>query len=110
MGLVIFRGLTPFAGVFGVWSACNLSCVRLWMSDLVQIPVVGASCLGVSHPLFAYRYFDVVIVDEASQVTEPVRCSWRLPHLVVVAVLMVGQWWMAAFALSLTLHDEPVRV
>jgi hypothetical protein len=34
--------------------------------------VVGTSCLGVSHALFSHRFFDVVIVDEASQVTEPV--------------------------------------
>ena len=38
-----------------------------------QASVVGTTCLGISHPVFSRRLFDVVIVDEASQVTEPVR-------------------------------------
>jgi AAA domain len=50
-----------------------------WLSERVaccwQAQVVGASCLGVSHPVFSRRMFDVVIVDEASQVTEPVSLS-----------------------------------
>eukprot|EP00741_Cyanophora_paradoxa_P005211 tig00000852_g5051.t1 len=33
--------------------------------------LVGSTCLGVSHPLFSKRgHFDVVIVDEASQLSE----------------------------------------
>ena len=35
-------------------------------------PVVATTCLGLNHPLFAQRTFDVCIVDEASQVTLPV--------------------------------------
>eukprot|EP01137_Pigoraptor_chileana_P036265 Opistho-2@31535 len=35
-------------------------------------PVVATTCLGISHPLFMRRSFDVCIVDEASQITEPV--------------------------------------
>jgi len=38
--------------------------------------VVGATCLGVSHPIFSLRRFDICVVDEACQVTLPVR---RLP-------------------------------
>ncbi|KAJ2158175.1 DNA replication endonuclease-helicase Dna2, partial [Coemansia sp. RSA 552] len=35
-------------------------------------PVVATTCLGLSHPLFAVRTFDYVIVDEASQITLPI--------------------------------------
>ncbi|KJE89042.1 helicase [Capsaspora owczarzaki ATCC 30864] len=37
-----------------------------------QTPVVAATCLGINHPLFTRRRFDVCIIDEASQVTLPV--------------------------------------
>ncbi|XP_021343498.1 DNA replication ATP-dependent helicase/nuclease DNA2-like isoform X1 [Mizuhopecten yessoensis] len=33
--------------------------------------IVATSCLGVNHPLFTQRRFDVCIVDEASQVLQP---------------------------------------
>ncbi|XP_060065451.1 DNA replication ATP-dependent helicase/nuclease DNA2-like [Ylistrum balloti] len=33
--------------------------------------IVATSCLGVNHPLFSQRRFDVCIVDEASQVLQP---------------------------------------
>lgn len=33
--------------------------------------VVATTCLGLNHPLFTQRTFDVCIVDEASQVTLP---------------------------------------
>ncbi|KAJ1721073.1 DNA replication endonuclease-helicase Dna2 [Coemansia erecta] len=35
-------------------------------------PVVGTTCLGVSHPIFTMRKFDYCIIDEASQITLPV--------------------------------------
>ncbi|KAL1918139.1 uncharacterized protein VTP21DRAFT_3405 [Calcarisporiella thermophila] len=35
-------------------------------------PVVGTTCLGISHPIFTKRRFDYCIVDEASQLTLPV--------------------------------------
>eukprot|EP00898_Chlorokybus_atmophyticus_P007297 jgi/Chlat1/7569/Chrsp63S07084 len=34
--------------------------------------VVACTCLGITHPLFSKRKFDVCIVDEASQITLPV--------------------------------------
>eukprot|EP00041_Stephanoeca_diplocostata_P009368 m.144256 g.144256 ORF g.144256 m.144256 type:complete len:1074 (-) comp17709_c0_seq2:82-3303(-) len=34
--------------------------------------VVGVTCLGVHHALFRTQHFDVCIVDEASQITQPV--------------------------------------
>lgn len=34
--------------------------------------VVGVTCLGVHHTLFRAQRFDVCIVDEASQITQPV--------------------------------------
>ncbi len=51
-------------------AVCMLILLRVFV--VLQSSVVGVSCLGVSHPLFKSRIFDVVIVDEASQVTEPV--------------------------------------
>lgn len=40
--------------------------------------VVGVTCLGVTHPLFSKRTFDVCIVDEASQITLPVSTAQPL--------------------------------
>ena len=34
--------------------------------------VVATTCLGVNHALFSQRSFDYCIVDEASQITQPV--------------------------------------
>jgi DNA replication ATP-dependent helicase Dna2 len=39
---------------------------------LAHAQVVGVTCLGIRHALFAKRSFDVCIVDEASQIPEPV--------------------------------------
>ena len=33
--------------------------------------IVATSCLGINHPVFTRRRFDVCIVDEASQVLQP---------------------------------------
>ncbi|XP_076435197.1 DNA replication ATP-dependent helicase/nuclease DNA2-like [Babylonia areolata] len=41
--------------------------------------VVATSCLGVTHPVFTQRRFDVCIVDEASQVLQP-ACLGPLFH------------------------------
>ena len=34
--------------------------------------MVATTCLGVNHALFSNRVFDYCIVDEASQITQPV--------------------------------------
>ena len=41
--------------------------------------VVATTCLGVNHTLFNQRSFDYCIVDEASQITQPV-CVGSLRH------------------------------
>ncbi|NXG28910.1 DNA2 nuclease, partial [Dromaius novaehollandiae] len=35
-------------------------------------PVVAASCMGVNHPIFVRKQFDFCIVDEASQISQPI--------------------------------------
>ncbi|XP_078576312.1 DNA replication ATP-dependent helicase/nuclease DNA2-like isoform X2 [Branchiostoma floridae x Branchiostoma japonicum] len=42
-------------------------------------PVVATTCLGAKHALFSRRKFDVCIVDEASQIAQPV-CLGPLVH------------------------------
>lgn len=34
--------------------------------------VVATTCLGINHPIFMHKTFDYCIVDEASQITQPV--------------------------------------
>ncbi|XP_063701105.1 DNA replication ATP-dependent helicase/nuclease DNA2 isoform X2 [Culicoides brevitarsis] len=41
-------------------------------SVYAQYTIIGSTCYGVTHPLFSRRVFDVCIVDEATQVTQPV--------------------------------------
>jgi DNA replication ATP-dependent helicase Dna2 len=42
------------------------------LAELVESePLVAVTCLGVHHPLLARRRFDVCVVDEASQLTQP---------------------------------------
>lgn len=50
-------------------------------------PVVATTCLGIGHPLFAERTFDVCIVDEASQITLPVCLG---PIRMARAFVLVG--------------------
>ena len=35
-------------------------------------PIIATTCLGITHPIFAQKKFDYCIVDEASQITQPV--------------------------------------
>ena len=52
----------------------------------MEAPVVGVTCLGVdSHPVFCRRAWDVVIVDEAGQIPEPVALGpLRLANVFVL--------------------------
>lgn len=34
--------------------------------------VVGTTCMGIKHPIFTRRRFDFCIVDEASQISQPI--------------------------------------
>uniref|UniRef100_A0A667X293 DNA replication ATP-dependent helicase/nuclease n=2 Tax=Myripristis murdjan TaxID=586833 RepID=A0A667X293_9TELE len=46
------------------------------LSELEQLYnkelVVGTTCMGIRHPLFSRRRFDFCIVDEASQISQPI--------------------------------------
>ncbi|KAJ8416071.1 hypothetical protein AAFF_G00380930 [Aldrovandia affinis] len=48
---------------------------QLYSSELV----VATTCMGVKHPIFSRRHFDFCIVDEASQISQPV-CLGPLFH------------------------------
>lgn len=46
------------------------------LSDLEQLfnkeLVVATTCMGIKHPIFSHRKFDFCIVDEASQISQPI--------------------------------------
>uniref|UniRef100_A0A3Q1KB92 DNA replication ATP-dependent helicase/nuclease n=1 Tax=Anabas testudineus TaxID=64144 RepID=A0A3Q1KB92_ANATE len=46
------------------------------LSELEQLYnkelVVGTTCMGIKHPIFTRRRFDFCIVDEASQISQPI--------------------------------------
>ncbi|XP_066477496.1 DNA replication ATP-dependent helicase/nuclease DNA2 [Tiliqua scincoides] len=35
-------------------------------------PVVATTCMGINHPIFTHKKFDFCIVDEASQISQPI--------------------------------------
>uniref|UniRef100_F7FDD9 DNA replication ATP-dependent helicase/nuclease DNA2 n=1 Tax=Ornithorhynchus anatinus TaxID=9258 RepID=F7FDD9_ORNAN len=41
-------------------------------TTICALSVVATTCMGVSHPLFTRKQFDFCIVDEASQISQPV--------------------------------------
>ena len=51
---------------------------------LGSAPVVATTCLGTKHPLFSQRRFDYCIVDEASQISQPL-CLVR-KYLIICAL------------------------
>ncbi|EQC27044.1 hypothetical protein SDRG_15158 [Saprolegnia diclina VS20] len=71
---------------------------------MVNATLVGCTCLGTNHVLFSKRRFDYCIVDEASQITQPVllgalRCAdtfclvgdhYQLPPLVTALKAKLG--------------------
>jgi hypothetical protein len=56
-------------------------------AHLQHSQVVGVTCLGIKHSLFARRTFDVCIIDEASQIPEPLALG---PMRVARATILVG--------------------
>ena len=49
--------------------------------------VVATTCLGIKHALFSHRQFDYCIIDEASQITQPVCLG---PIACANAFILVG--------------------
>ena len=43
---------------------------RYFLNALILQPIIATTCLGMTHPVFGRRQFDVCIVDEASQVLQ----------------------------------------
>ncbi|CAJ0961352.1 unnamed protein product [Ranitomeya imitator] len=39
---------------------------------IMSRPVVATTCMGVNHPIFTRRRFDFCIIDEASQISQPI--------------------------------------
>ncbi|OXB74721.1 UNVERIFIED_CONTAM: hypothetical protein H355_001553 [Colinus virginianus] len=46
------------------------------VTDLEELynsqPVVATACMGINHPIFVQKQFDFCIVDEASQISQPI--------------------------------------
>ncbi|XP_071941006.1 DNA replication ATP-dependent helicase/nuclease DNA2-like [Antedon mediterranea] len=51
------------------------------------VPIVATTCLGSKHAIFSQRHFDVCIVDEASQISQPVCLG---PLLLANRFVLVG--------------------
>ncbi|KAH0623512.1 hypothetical protein JD844_006339 [Phrynosoma platyrhinos] len=54
---------------------CRSNCIKS-VADLEELyhsqPVVATTCMGTNHPIFARKRFDFCIVDEASQISQPI--------------------------------------
>ena len=50
----------------------QLASVASVSEELSSAPIIGTTCLGIKHAVFSRRKFDVCIVDEASQIPEPI--------------------------------------
>ncbi|XP_061491165.1 DNA replication ATP-dependent helicase/nuclease DNA2 [Rhineura floridana] len=54
---------------------CRSECIKT-VADLEELynsqPVVATTCMGINHPIFTRKRFDFCIVDEASQISQPV--------------------------------------
>ncbi|XP_062832309.1 DNA replication ATP-dependent helicase/nuclease DNA2 isoform X1 [Anolis carolinensis] len=54
---------------------CKSNCIKT-VADLEKLyhsqPVVATTCMGTNHPIFTRKRFDFCIVDEASQISQPI--------------------------------------
>ncbi|XP_053161315.1 DNA replication ATP-dependent helicase/nuclease DNA2 [Hemicordylus capensis] len=54
---------------------CRSKCIKT-VTQLEELyhsqPVVATTCMGINHPIFSRKLFDFCIVDEASQISQPV--------------------------------------
>ncbi|XP_075114807.1 DNA replication ATP-dependent helicase/nuclease DNA2 [Leptodactylus fuscus] len=65
----------PEVQKFGEEEICKAKDIKS-LSALEELynsqPVVATTCMGVNHPIFTKRKFDFCIVDEASQISQPI--------------------------------------
>ncbi|XP_073541697.1 DNA replication ATP-dependent helicase/nuclease DNA2 isoform X2 [Phyllobates terribilis] len=65
----------PEVQKFGEEEICKTKSIKS-LSALEELynsqPVVATTCMGVNHPIFTRRRFDFCIVDEASQISQPI--------------------------------------
>uniref|UniRef100_A0A8C5PYZ8 DNA replication ATP-dependent helicase/nuclease n=1 Tax=Leptobrachium leishanense TaxID=445787 RepID=A0A8C5PYZ8_9ANUR len=65
----------PSIQKFGEEEICKVKSIKS-LSNLQELydsqPVVATTCMGVNHPIFTRRRFDFCIVDEASQIGQPI--------------------------------------
>uniref|UniRef100_A0ABM5G0X0 DNA replication ATP-dependent helicase/nuclease n=1 Tax=Pogona vitticeps TaxID=103695 RepID=A0ABM5G0X0_9SAUR len=54
---------------------CRSKCIKT-VAQLEELyrgqPVIATTCMGINHPIFTHKRFDFCIVDEASQISQPV--------------------------------------
>ncbi|XP_029140102.1 DNA replication ATP-dependent helicase/nuclease DNA2 [Protobothrops mucrosquamatus] len=54
---------------------CRSKCIKTvaQLEELYQSqPVIATTCMGINHPIFTRKRFDFCIVDEASQISQPI--------------------------------------
>ncbi|XP_063163620.1 DNA replication ATP-dependent helicase/nuclease DNA2 isoform X2 [Candoia aspera] len=54
---------------------CRSKCIKTvaHLEELYQSqPVIATTCMGINHPIFTRKCFDFCIVDEASQISQPI--------------------------------------
>uniref|UniRef100_A0A7N8WXX0 DNA replication ATP-dependent helicase/nuclease n=1 Tax=Mastacembelus armatus TaxID=205130 RepID=A0A7N8WXX0_9TELE len=58
-----------------------------WCQLFSVITYMGTTCMGINHPIFTRRQFDFCIVDEASQISQPICLG---PLLYAKRFVLVG--------------------
>lgn len=68
------KNVTAIRGVFSLRHFCPpiLANPHTHAAELEKHKIFATTCLGTNHALLANRIFDFAIVDEASQVTQPI--------------------------------------